>query len=424
MLNKGDLAMLQVTVARLRRRLPEARIGVPTTAPARLAAFCPGVEPVVVAAGADWGWEPGRLGGALGHVPPAPRRLLMELPDAAEPRLRAALRPVKRALTGGPAAAAGGAGAEWVHPVVPIVAAGSAGLVIALGGGHITDGANGMQVLDTLRRAADAGVPTVMLGQGIGPVVGDDLRRAAAEVLPRLGLIALREKRAGLPLVEELGVPMDRVVVTGDDAIAAAHAARRPRLGGDIGVNMRVASYAAVGVRDLAAVGASVRHAAEAHGSALVPLLVSEWPDEDRPATRALTRGFRPTVHAVRRLTPPAAVMRRVSRCRVVVTGTYHAAVFALAQGIPVVCLPRTAYYVNKFLGLDDMFGGGCTVVSLDEPDLEARLDAAIAAAWEGAPAGRAALLAAAADQIARSRDAFERGVAAAVQAAPAAAGR
>ena len=33
------------------------------------------------------------------------------------------------------------------------------------------------------------------------------------------------------------------------------------------------------------------------------------------------------------------------------VTGSYHAGVFALAQGIPVVGLLQSAYYEQKFIG-------------------------------------------------------------------------
>ena len=50
-------------------------------------------------------------------------------------------------------------------------------------------------------------------------------------------------------------------------------------------------------------------------------------------------------------------------------TGAYHAAVFALAQGIPVVCLSNSPYYLAKFQGLEDLFGVGCTIVTLSEPD-------------------------------------------------------
>jgi polysaccharide pyruvyl transferase WcaK-like protein len=54
----------------------------------------------------------------------------------------------------------------------------------------------------------------------------------------------------------------------------------------------------------------------------------------------------------------------------VVVAGSYHAAVFALSQGIPVVALVKSPYYVNKMVGLGDQFGAGCEIVRLDEGDV------------------------------------------------------
>src|SRR4051812_20482400 len=44
--NNGDLAMLEVTVARIRARWPRATISVITSAPSLLAAYLPGVRPL------------------------------------------------------------------------------------------------------------------------------------------------------------------------------------------------------------------------------------------------------------------------------------------------------------------------------------------------------------------------------------------
>lgn len=91
------------------------------------------------------------------------------------------------------------------------------------------------------------------------------------------------------------------------------------------------------------------------------------------------------------------------------VTASYHAAVFALAQGIPAVGVSRTPYYADKLDGLADMFGPGAQVVRLDQPGWEGRLDAAVRELWSRAPERRAELLAAAADQIRRQDDAYAR---------------
>jgi polysaccharide pyruvyl transferase WcaK-like protein len=102
----------------------------------------------------------------------------------------------------------------------------------------------------------------------------------------------------------------------------------------------------------------------------------------------------------------------------VVVTGSYHAAVFALAQGIPVVGIAASRYYVDKFSGLADLFRGGCDVVHIDAPGAGAALEAAIEKAWASAPDLREALRQSAEAQIHRAREAY-RLIGGLVEAAP-----
>jgi colanic acid/amylovoran biosynthesis protein len=105
----------------------------------------------------------------------------------------------------------------------------------------------------------------------------------------------------------------------------------------------------------------------------------------------------------------PAGVIKQVSRCRIVVTGAYHAAVFALAQGIPAVALARSPYFLDKFRGLRDIFDGGCEVVLLEPDNLDERLYKAMTAAWESADRLRAPLRNAASTQIEASQAAYRR---------------
>jgi polysaccharide pyruvyl transferase WcaK-like protein len=93
----------------------------------------------------------------------------------------------------------------------------------------------------------------------------------------------------------------------------------------------------------------------------------------------------------------------------VLVTGAYHLAVFALSQGIPVVGLTSSRYYDDKLGGLRDMFGAGLEPVRLDDPDLEHGLGQAVRTAWDRAAELREPLRARAREQIAASRQAFER---------------
>jgi colanic acid/amylovoran biosynthesis protein len=99
----------------------------------------------------------------------------------------------------------------------------------------------------------------------------------------------------------------------------------------------------------------------------------------------------------------PAGIARAVSQCRLVVTGSYHAGVFALSQGIPVVALAGAPYYQSKFLGLKEQFDVGCSVVDLSK-DFQQPLRAALSTSYQNAFGWREPLLTAARRQIDESR--------------------
>ena len=52
----------------------------------------------------------------------------------------------------------------------------------------------------------------------------------------------------------------------------------------------------------------------------------------------------------------PEALAAAAAGCRAIVTGSYHAAVFSLALGVPAVCLTKSPYYHAKFGGLPALF--------------------------------------------------------------------
>ena len=105
----------------------------------------------------------------------------------------------------------------------------------------------------------------------------------------------------------------------------------------------------------------------------------------------------------------PEELIARVAMCRVVVTGSYHAAVFALSQGIPAVCLFNCEYYEIKFRGLEAQFGTGCEVLDKSTHDLPSRLVESITRAWAGAEEWRPSLLEAARQQIEAGHAAYDQ---------------
>jgi len=401
--NLGDVAMLQVTVARLHELLPNATLGVVTHDPAALAMHCPHAAPVPLAGRDLW---IGR-GTLLGRAD----RFLRLVPVLADGGVEAALRRRHTDLFERLMQARLGRGTSHRESFEQFAQALSrADAVVLCGAGGITDHARvwALAVLEIFRRAASNGAATAMFGHGLGPLADPALRRAASQTLPGLDRLALREGRLGPALARELGVSDDRLAVTGDDAIELAYDRRAATLGDAIGVNLRVARSAGVGADFIAPVGDCLRDVAAARGTALLGLPIGRGVASNDTATirDVLARAASPA-HPGADLDSPHLVIDRIGRCRMVVTGAYHAAVFALGQGVPAVCLARSPYFLDKMQGLADQFGAGCIVVDMNGGDFPQRLRKAIDAAWETAPAVRDALLAAGARQIQASRAAY-----------------
>src|SRR5690349_18561015 len=263
LLNIGDVAMLQSCVTRLRRQWPQSEIMVIAHDPALLAAYCPGSR---------------AISRVFADRPPA-RLLPSKLRLAAEQGWKIA----------GPYAARR-PGAPAGRPRTAVQAVRAADLVVASGGGYLTDTwwwhAGG--VLSLLALAQRLGKPTAMFGQGVGPISGAILRAQARGVLPGLAVIGLRDERIGRDLLISLGIPSGALAVGGDDALELIPEGEAP-VGHALGVSMRVSRYADVDPAVAEAVGDLVVRAAESFQAPIVALPVSRYPvDGDLAALRAL----------------------------------------------------------------------------------------------------------------------------------------
>lgn len=401
--NVGDLAMLTVAVSRLRRLWPDATIQVITNAPDLVTRHCGAVTTAPVR---------GRRLVLQEHLFGPVRKLLpvalRGMADAAEDRVRLAL-PSLFALSSRAKAAIAGQDAADASRFLDAVT--RADLVVVNGAGILTDAFkdSALGILATLDLAIRRGIPTALFGQGLGPIDDPVLLERAREVLPRVTQIAVRESLTSLPFLRALGVPAASVLVTGDDAIELAYpgAGADRRDAGAIGVNVRIAPYAGVAPQTIARVRAALERAAHDRGARLTPVPIAHHGGRmDVETLRELLRG---EDDGGASLDTPRKVIARVGECRVVVTGSYHGAIFALAQGIPAVALAKSPYYVNKMAGVAGQFGAGCEIVSMDSDGWPEALEAAIGRAWDDAARLRAPLLAAAADQIVRSRAAYQR---------------
>jgi colanic acid/amylovoran biosynthesis protein len=288
----------------------------------------------------------------------------------------------------------------------------NADLLVVCGSGGFADSCRdwNLSILGTMEAAISRGIPVAMFGQGMGPLNDPLVLSRTGHVLRRVALITLRGNRGGLPLLKSIGVAPAGVLTTGDESIELAFAARVNEPGSAIGINLRVASYADVKADTVEKVGSVLQEFARRHNAPLLPIPIAFHEcAHDRETIRRLMAGFGEESDGGLPLDTPLMLIRQTARCRIVVAGAYHAAVFALAQGIPVVCLTNSPYYLAKFQGLEDLFGLGCTIVMLSDPDMPRTLATAVERTWNSAEIVRSPLLQSARRQVEWSRGAYQR---------------
>lgn len=404
--NMGDVAMLQVAVMRLSELWPDARIEVLSESAADLARYCPNASSLSRPDSACWlndrffigrfqKYLPKSMSGYLsalkrsvGFLLPGLMKTLVDLRlRVRDPQgLRDNLRPFDKAIN-------------------------ICDVMVVCGSGGFADSCREWNffVLAVMAEAIRRGKIVVMFGQGIGPLSDPVVLSWARRVLPKVHLIALRGTKGDKELLKSVGVCHFKMVTTGDDALELASGVPLVEQRCAIGVNLRVAFYSDVNSQFVEEVGLVLHNLARQYDAALLPLPIA-FHDcaNDRVTIRRLLAGFDDQSDGGSTLDTPRKIVEQIARCRVVVTGAYHAAVFALAQGIPVVCLCNSSYYESKFKGLEKLFGNGCRTILLSDPDLAEQLRAAIEEAWISADTVRLALLNSTAQQIKNGRTAYE----------------
>jgi colanic acid/amylovoran biosynthesis protein len=193
-------------------------------------------------------------------------------------------------------------------------------------------------------------------------------------------------------------------VVTGDDAVELAYAAVGTARGTKLGVNLRRAKYAGTSQKteDQVSIAISQITAILQTEPVVIPI---GFDDRDfEVGARLVGR----TYNGGGQLDISDAI-RVESECRVVLTGSYHAAVFALSQGIPAVCVVASEYYRQKFNGLAALFGSGCIVVEANSSTFQSELVSGVMSAWKAAENLRPQLLLAAKAQVETSRSVYRR---------------
>jgi polysaccharide pyruvyl transferase WcaK-like protein len=410
--NNGDMAMFKVLLGRLRARFPDARVAIVTNDPDGVKTLDPRVEPVVV--GDRWLWERPVLGviGQISIQPgehaPVDAEILREAASRIATRLQRAAPDRYWQLVADLDPVAGRGGRRWQHLLD------TSDAVLLTGGGYFTDAfANhAVQLLSTLDAGLQRRLPAFIVGCGFEPIEDRALRRIGRAVLPRVTVIACREGVTSPGVLRAFGVEDGRVSVTGDDAVEFAYVRRPPGLGSAIGLSLRDHIDNQLNDVQYAALREVVQRFANEQAAPILPMPISNTAPRDLDAIERLLPGI-DVSHAleIASLQTPEGVIAPATRCRIVLTGSYHAAVFALSMGIPAVCVTRSEHYELKMHGLLAQFDAqpDARVISLDDPDLARKLHAALVEAWDHADDDRPSLLAAAAAQVERGRATYER---------------
>jgi len=421
--NVGNNAMLEVAMGRFAELCPDALMGVVTLSPQILRLYYPNVASVNPGI-SNYGMDDPTQNEKYYRL--IPRKLLLVLLELREEAWHRQTKN-KQARNDGPAGQTLHLGRmfqelfqgddqaskpRFENTKVKQYKLNEPDVLVATGGHYLSDvvKAPALQILDRIELASRQGKPIFMTGQGVGPIYDPELRRRAGEVLPKVDYISVREKLFAPEILKSLGVDPGRIFVTGDDAIELAYNSRTTHSGSAIGVNIRIADYTEVEENHIEVIRETIQNAGRKYDARLVAVPISQSRTEaDNRAILRLIGGYKNILYSWRKFETPLDIIRRVSLCRLVVTGGYHPAVFALAQGIPVVCLAKSAQYANKFLGLADQFGPGCRVIFLNDEHFRDDLENAISFAWQSAEQLKPHLLESAITQISNGRLAFER---------------
>lgn len=417
--NKGNNALLEVAMNRLRRFWPEAQFDVLSISPHFCHTYLPGTRPVFPH---NLELAASKLDTIRRFVPQPMWRSLFELRELLHAQTGIALTPgvlssVKLPLHRQAQSAVHQGSGEIVHEgslqeaTAEIQGAQAVNprlceydLYLATGGGYMcdTDKRFLMPLLDRMKAAVEQGIPAVMVGQGVGPIDDVELIDKAKEVLPLLDYILIREEQIARPLLESFGVSNSRVMMTGDDAIELGYQIRCTKQGQGIGLSLRTAQHTAVNTKHIEAIRPVVLQAAQKYRATLIAAPISYYQHEaDLDPISKIMSGHDKRSASWRKFEVLPDFIRRIGHCRVMISGTLHGAVFALSQGIPVITLAKSTEYFYKLSGLAVEFGKeGCQVIHLNDEQLTQKLADALDFAYSAAEELRPILLAHSARQI------------------------
>ncbi|MBL1457676.1 MAG: polysaccharide pyruvyl transferase family protein [Methylophaga sp.] len=402
--NAGDLSMLIVCLNRLKTAYPSAELLTVNEAPQKLKVLYKDCTPTNILTGRHLWLQDRNMFGGLHKIIPFKNQLVDDFEASFRrnniflARKWIKVRNNKRGLNNKPIK-------NYLKTLK------SVHFAVVSGGGLITDAfeIHAMKLLETLYQLIQLGKPVALFGLGVGPINSPRLRNLARLVFPHVTLFALREKRYGPRLLHSLGVSSERIMISGDDAIEFAASGRVGVMGNAIGFNIRNAKYAGVDNTNSSNITDILTLFAKTQQSSIVPVPISWHRSENDLQTVLNLLGQNMTPQEKEQLETIDGLNHQIANCRIVVTGSYHAAVFALTHGIPVIALAKSEYYANKFNGLSNMFLQGLQVIGLDHVDWREKFKLALTRAWESAESQRDSLILCADKQIKSSKLAYSQ---------------
>lgn len=396
--NFGDIAMLHATINRIKSLSPNIEIYVFTQEPLRLKAISPDVVPVDVKGRNDW-LQTWNLVGSLHRL--FPHRLKFQLrrfeflfkssfPKLAYSIIKSRMKVRKRDHYA-------------MRDFLALID--SVDLVIATGGGFVNDEfpIHAYNVLRTIRQAQKINKSTAMIGQGLGPISDKELVSICRQVFPHLDALGLRESVYSHDIALAMGAKADRVKTTGDDAIELAYQLRALDIGNNLGLNLRVAKYSNLNQDSIDKIRHSIKSITDKRKLDILPIAISIHEGDSDIRTLSNVLGVELNES---QFFSVDSVIQAVGKCQLVITGSYHAGVFALSQGIPVIGIAASDYYRQKFEGLKNQFGAeACYVLDMNDAQAFSSLENIALRLIDNPNEKRERLLSKAKEQISKSNE-------------------
>lgn len=230
----------------------------------------------------------------------------------------------------------------------------------------------------------------VMMGQGIGPIKkGSRLDKLAQKYLPKVNLIGVREKFS-YENVQAYGLDETKICLTGDDALALSHydtvtPDRTENQLFRIGLNLRTNHQTAFLFEETQSVISSVNAVALDRKYQILPLILNPDSSGDQKLVfddylfdqcqELFDEKVLLDYTDQRKISLPKETIRKIKGTDLVITFAFHTAVFAIASGVPVICVYKTDYYYQKFMGLLSFFDIPELILEFDADNFRAHLE-------------------------------------------------